>query len=92
MSKHLTSKTTPCPCPNCGYLLDAATAASDPTARPCIGDVTVCINCACLLIFSDNNGVVRSPTHFEVDAIKKSSAWSVVRSLQQSIFNQQSRD
>lgn len=39
------------PCPNCGYGMDAATAAFEDV-RPEPGDLSVCIKCAALLEFT----------------------------------------
>ena len=45
-----------CRCPHCEQELDAAMSAdpADPDAAPSPGDVTVCISCAQLLVFTDD--------------------------------------
>jgi len=62
-------KTRPCPCPECGTILDAATGAfaaeidhqriTDlktlaPEATPEAGSLTICIKCTQFLIFDQN--------------------------------------
>lgn len=49
----VTTRLKPSPCPNCGYAMDAVTAAFEDV-RPKPGDVTVCIKCAALLEFTDD--------------------------------------
>jgi hypothetical protein len=42
------------PCPVCGHRLDAATVLTDPgKVMPVVGDLTVCVGCASILIFAD---------------------------------------
>jgi hypothetical protein len=57
----VTTRLKPCPCPNCGYGLDAATAAFEDV-RPKPGDLTVCIKCAALLEFTDGMGYAPANT------------------------------
>jgi hypothetical protein len=60
-------KTTELPrseCLNCGHPLDRATSATgDHTAKP--GDVTLCIRCSHIMIFTDEMGF-RDPTEKEL--------------------------
>jgi hypothetical protein len=59
------------PCPECRYKLDAATAAFSH-AKPGPGDVTVCINCAALLEFTDELGLKACNTHaLPLDALEQ---------------------
>jgi hypothetical protein len=52
-------------CPFCGHQLDAVTAGPEnPDATPLPGDLTVCIQCAGLLVFDDQMKV-RPPTSEE---------------------------
>lgn len=41
-------------CPKCGKLLDAATSATGGVTPPRSGDLTVCIQCAAALVFTDD--------------------------------------
>jgi hypothetical protein len=43
-------------CPFCGQRLDSAIAAdpANPDAQPDPGDVTICISCAQILVFTDD--------------------------------------
>ena len=45
-----------CSCPFCGHRLDSAMAAdpANPDAKPDPGDVTICISCAQILVFTDD--------------------------------------
>jgi hypothetical protein len=54
------------PCPYCAHLLDAVTPTpANPNATPSEGDITVCIECACVLIFKEDL-TVRKPTQPEL--------------------------
>jgi hypothetical protein len=44
-------------CPRCDYKVDAATPVFDDTVCPKPGDFTICINCATLLIFTEDMGL-----------------------------------
>jgi hypothetical protein len=48
--------TPPCRCPWCGHRFDAAMSANPdrPDAAPKPGDVSVCISCAQVLVFTDD--------------------------------------
>lgn len=48
--------TPECFCPFCGHRLDVAMAAdpANPAASPAPGDVSVCIECAQVLVFTDD--------------------------------------
>jgi hypothetical protein len=44
-----------CPCPWCGYVLDAAENATSPgQGGPSPGSVSICCECAGLLVFTDD--------------------------------------
>jgi hypothetical protein len=49
------SRTPECSCPWCGQRLDAAMAGDpeNPDATPSPGDVSICISCAQILVFTD---------------------------------------
>ena len=49
------TRTAECRCPWCGHKLDAAMAGdpATPDAVPKPGDVSVCISCAQILVFTD---------------------------------------
>ena len=40
-------------CPECGYVMDAASVADGAPRRPEPGDVTLCIKCAAVAVFDD---------------------------------------
>lgn len=46
-------RTTPSLCPNCGDKLDAATNMPGENGGPEPGDPTICLNCGCILVFTD---------------------------------------
>lgn len=46
-------------CPSCGHRLDAASHPRDENVRPRPGDLSVCIQCAELLRFTEGMAVVR---------------------------------
>ena len=62
-------KSTPTPevaCPFCGHLLDMAMCSpSTPEATPSPGDLSLCINCGGLTIFTEDMGM-RVPTDAEM--------------------------
>jgi DNA-directed RNA polymerase subunit N (RpoN/RPB10) len=48
-----TQRTAPCPCLNCGKLLDSATGINDANAvAP--GCITICFSCGHVMAFDDN--------------------------------------
>jgi len=61
-ARMITTRLKPSMCPACGHELDAATSVFDKV-RPTPGDVTVCINCAALLQFTDDLSFKLANTH-----------------------------
>ena len=56
-------------CPECGHVADGATGAgNNTTAKP--GDVSLCIECACVAIF-DEDLQRRKPTTDEIFMLNK---------------------
>lgn len=49
-----TIRTPACQCPKCDCTIDAATSADNTQSVPEEGDVSVCINCASMLIFKED--------------------------------------
>ena len=47
----MTARTPACECPACGYEIDAAMAATEGTAKPKPGDLSICLACASALKF-----------------------------------------
>ena len=48
-----TTRLEPCPCPHCGTVLNAATAAEESGGSPSPGDVTLCVECGEWCLFDD---------------------------------------
>lgn len=48
-----TRKINPVQCPNCGCKVDAVTSLGH-RSLPTDGDLTICVECACLLEFGEN--------------------------------------
>jgi len=46
-------------CPDCGYVMDAATAVSRKDATPKPGDASLCLKCGALLRFADDLTLIR---------------------------------
>lgn len=69
------------PLPCCGYLVDAYQGLSDPSAEPAQGDLSVCINCGALLLFTDDDYGVRqfTPAEFEQLPFRAQSAYQEMR-------------
>jgi hypothetical protein len=44
-------------CPSCGCTLNAAVDPNEPTAVPRPGDMTICMSCCKVLIFTEDLGV-----------------------------------
>ena len=61
------TKLPECKCPYCQYNLSAASHHSD--ALPSVGDLSVCIECAQLLVFDDDL-MLRIPTQKEYQKYK----------------------
>jgi len=55
-----TFKTPTCKCPVCSYEMDACSGV-DGDSAPAKDDITVCYNCATLLLFNDDL-TIRLPT------------------------------
>lgn len=54
-------------CPACSAVVDAATAMDGSDASPAPGDVTVCLYCARVLIFTADG--LRLPTFEEIEQL-----------------------
>jgi hypothetical protein len=54
-------------CPGCSAVVDAATAVDGSNALPSIGDVTVCVYCSRVLIFTADG--LRFPTLDELEQL-----------------------
>jgi hypothetical protein len=67
MGKSRTTRLPPRLCPECGTLLDAASAPKSD-ARPSPGDWTVCIHCAAALVF-DTELKVQAPGFGALEAL-----------------------
>lgn len=57
----------PCLCPHCGAKLDASTSIEDPEDVPVPDDVTMCLHCGCILIYTAEMTVRRA----ELDDLAK---------------------
>lgn len=66
-------------CRDCGADLNAATGAYDVTADPDPGDVSVCLYCGCLSIFTEVL-LLRAPTDAEYQQLAQDQ--NIVRVLQ----------
>lgn len=53
-------------CLDCGYPIDAATAAGEHDRRPKKGDVGLCFQCGHIMIYADRAGTLRRPTEAEL--------------------------
>ncbi len=49
----MTTLTTPTSCSFCGYELSAAAHLTDQKATPRVGDATVCLMCAGILVYNE---------------------------------------
>lgn len=52
-------------CPKCGHHIDRATPVGHPAVNAEKGDYSVCIECASVLVFTDDKGHVRLITEEE---------------------------
>lgn len=67
------------PCPRCRRTNDAVSSAFGDH-QPVPGDITICLHCCAICLFSDTMSVVL-PSDAELDAIKKSDAWPQIQAL-----------
>jgi hypothetical protein len=74
------ARTPPRQCPQCNYLVDAASAVNQIGAyqTPTAGDLTVCINCGVPLVFRDDLSL-RLLTDAEIDLLSSEEAETVYR-------------
>jgi hypothetical protein len=50
------------PCPSCGYGFDVSSAIDGSGVAPTEGDVTICIQCAEIAVFTEEGRGLRVPT------------------------------
>jgi hypothetical protein len=53
-------------CPHCHYKMDCATCVDKPEELPKPDDVTICLKCGEVLVFTENMGL-RLPTLYEYE-------------------------
>lgn len=63
------TRTRPNLCTKCGYMVDAATGVSNGRDIPKPGDVSVCLNCGAVHIFTIAL-LLREPTQEEIDSFE----------------------
>lgn len=78
-------------CPACGHFLDAVSqidlegsqmVPADVTEVPRPGDATVCIDCAVILIFTDDR-IMKVPTFVEMLELRKDKdCWEALKNVQ----------
>lgn len=56
-------------CPVCGYIFEVNEGIYNPTAKPTKGDITLCINCGSILMFTDDSGTNYRPVS-EMEILK----------------------
>lgn len=69
--KAKTTRHSPSLCPECGTLLDASTALSDPSAAPGAGDITLCIECGTVLEYDARLRVQRTTPTIEAEVFRE---------------------
>lgn len=57
----------PQPCPQCGYRMDASSAADGVNRRPKDGDWCLCLACGALAVFTFGGMAMRAATQAEKD-------------------------
>jgi hypothetical protein len=80
-------QTTPCKCPHCGYLVNAATDIQAET-EPQPGDYSLCLNCGAGLVFTSTMEV-REPRIFELKIFERTDpdTYKEFRRAQQLIYD-----
>jgi hypothetical protein len=68
-------------CPHCGYHFDAVGTADGSVGTPVEGDITVCLNCAEVLVFETVDRL-RKLTSDEQAALKDDPDWLDMRDAQ----------
>jgi hypothetical protein len=70
-------------CPECRYVFDRASESSmEEKRQPKSEDVSICINCAAILIYIDNNGSLRAATPAEIEELRNSPEWDKIEKAQ----------
>jgi hypothetical protein len=71
-------------CPRCGHEISAASGVTAVQPKP--DDVTICLYCASVLLFTNDLGV-REPTSTEMDELRRGENWPTVQKVQR-VINQ----
>jgi hypothetical protein len=70
-------------CPECRYVFNRASEVGlEEKKQPKPEDVSLCINCAAILIYIDNNGSLRSATPAEIEELRNSPEWDKIEKAQ----------
>jgi hypothetical protein len=56
-------------CPHCGYYMDASDNPADPGAVPRKGDVTLCLRCGGLMLYTSRNSVRAATAEEQADIL-----------------------
>ena len=80
------------PCPHCGYWLDAHSVADgQPGAASKPDDITVCVNCAGVLSFTEDLRL-RKPSPAELLRMRGRPEWRTVEQIIRSILKMKGHD
>ncbi len=75
-----TSSILKSPCPRCGKKLTDVTSAFSDSGEPEPGDITLCIQCACAMVFNDDLSV-HAMTEAEFDELDFETIQELARVL-----------
>ena len=85
MKSHRPSERVPaCACPHCGHELDAAFSTTGLRPRPKPGDVSVCIECAEVLIYGERLELLQ-PDPMDLLRLELSPVWESVVKAQAAV-------
>src|SRR4051812_11929897 len=76
-------------CPQCGYgPLSGLTCISegDTYYEPEPGNITICLKCKSILVFTDEILNLRKATEEEISNLKKSDSWKLIEAVQQHVY------
>jgi len=72
-------------CPHCGHKFDRTSYVGDENIRPSPGDVSLCIKCVGISLFTNSAGDMRKATRAEIREMMSAPEWAEIQKAQLAI-------